>query len=223
MPYLSKVALKTDKGSTGTLIDILLRDRGLAGQHRLLWTMFSDPDHADRDFLFRKCLGDGWLVLSRREPVDQHNIWNIETKTFSPSIQNGERLAFRLCASPSISMRNEAGKRVRHDAILHARLARKRPDGSLPPTHEILPSASYDWLSRKAEGAGFSVDRKDVLADCYVQHQFPKDDGGRVSFRSLEFRGFLTVANADLFLISVMSGFGCGKSYGFGLMLLSRA
>jgi CRISPR system Cascade subunit CasE len=223
MPYLSKIKLRTnDHGSTGTLIDILLRHQGLAEQHRLVWVLFSEASHAERDFLFRKIDGGGWLVLSQRKPLDHHNIWEIETKTFQPDIRTGQRLAFRLRASPSIATRDEAGRRVRRDAILTTQMAQRRPDGSLPPISEILPTAAHAWLSKKGEGAGFTVDRKELVSDCYVRQEFAKEGEGTVRFRSIDFRGVLTVSNSDDFMPSVMSGFGNGKAYGFGMMLLSK-
>jgi CRISPR system Cascade subunit CasE len=221
MAYLSKVNLKNDKGSTGTLIDILRRDRGLGGEHRLVWTLFSEDQHLDRDFLFRRAQGDGWLVLSQRKPVDVHNIWNIETKDFSPKIKDGDKLAFRLRANPRIGTVSSGGRRVKHDFIQNERMRLRLPDGSLPPLSEVLPVASHDWISRQAERSGFSVEPNHLLADCYVQQQFPARTGaGRIQFRSLDLKGILQVQDASRFVQSVLSGFGGARAYGFGLMIL---
>jgi CRISPR system Cascade subunit CasE len=221
MAYLSKVSLRRDDGSTGTLIDILRRDKGLGGEHKLVWTLFSEAEGAKRDFLFRRGERDGWLVLSQRMPVDRHHIWDIETKHFNPTIHPGQELAFRLRANPRISVRTNDGRRVKHDFIQNRRMELRKEDGSLPPLADVLPSASHEWLARQGKRAGFGVEPDLCVADCYVQHSFPRDGGGQASFRSIDYRGILTVTDPGKFLAGVYSGFGGGRAYGFGTMLLS--
>lgn len=223
MAYLSKIALKRTSGSTGTLIELLRRDRGLGGEHKLIWTLFSMAEGAPRDFLFRRGERDGWLVLSQRAPVDNHHIWDVETKRFSPEFHTGQQLAFRLRANPRVSIRGEDGRRVKHDVITHHRLAHRTADGSLPSVADVLPEAAYQWLSRQGERSGFAVDSERMIADCYTQQQFPRDGGGQVSFRSLDYRGVLTVTDPEHFSMGVLTGVGGGRSYGFGMILVSRA
>lgn len=222
MPFLSKVSLKRDNGSTGTIVDILRRDRGLGGEHRLVWSLFSQGQGAKRDFLFRRSNNDGWLVLSQREPIDHHNIWHIETKSFQPTFHEGQKLAFRLRANPRISSRSECGRRVKHDHIQNVRMMSRAVDGSIPSVAEILPSASHGWISRQGERSGFSVALDQMVADCYVQQRFPRNSGGVVSFRSLDYRGILTVTDVDAFINAVHAGFGGSRAYGFGMMLVTK-
>ena len=222
MPFLSKVTLKTAGGSTGTLRDIIRQNCGIGGQHKLIWTLFSEVEGASRDFLFRSVESDKWLVLSQRKPVDRHAIWNIESKPFNPVVQNEDRLSFRLRANATVSIRNDAGKRVRHDVVHHAILSGDRPNGKLPKTADVLPSAAYQWLSAKGKKSGFCVSPENLIVDGYTEHRFPSSSGS-ASLRSVDFTGFLTVTDKDRFLPSVLSGFGGGKAFGFGMLLLSRA
>lgn len=222
MTFYSRISLRTDHGSTGTLIDILRRDRGLGGQHRLVWTLFSKESHAQRDFVFRQSDRDTWLVLSQREPVDAHHIWDITTKPFEPKLHAGQRLYFRLRANPRVSVRSDTGKRVKHDVIQHTRMSNRAADGTLPALADVLLAAAHEWLSTQGDRAGFAVSPDQMVADCYVQQEFPRDDGGRVSFRSLDYRGILSVTDPGAFIPAVQAGFGGGRAYGFGMMLLSR-
>jgi CRISPR system Cascade subunit CasE len=222
MTFLSKVRLKRGTGSTGALVDILRDVGGATGEHKLIWTLFGATGDEQRDFLFRKSDAEGWLVLSERPPEDRHQVWDIKSKEFSPSLSTGQRLSFLLRANPKISTRDEKGRRVKHDAVMNARYGTRDAEGKLIPLSEVLPKAAYDWLAAQGARAGFMIEAKDVYADGYVQHRFAKSRGQSVTISSLDYKGILTVNEPEKFFCTLRSGFGGGRAYGFGMMMIGR-
>jgi CRISPR system Cascade subunit CasE len=96
--FLSRVSLRADP-SVATLAPILF---DAAGRHRseasrrLVWTLFADREDRRRDFLWREDDARRFYVLSTRPPEDRHQIFNVETKPFEPTLTPGDRLVFSL-------------------------------------------------------------------------------------------------------------------------------
>ena len=223
MTFLSKVTLKNNAGSGGALADILRRStNSVPGEHKLIWTLFGKSGDEQRDFLFRRGDREGWLVLSERMPNDAHEIWDISTREFSPKLTIGQRLNFLLRANPMVSTRDAKGKRVKHDAIMMARYDTKDAKGKRTPLNQVIPDASFEWLNHQAQRSGFEIQRGEIYADGYVQHRFPKTAHQTVSISSLDYKGVLTVTDVDKFQKTIRMGFGGGRAYGFGLMMISR-
>ena len=94
-------------------------------EHQVLWKLFNSDSTAQRDFLCRKEFGGDdikYYVVSSREPRDNDNIWEIETKKYAPKITKGQILTFALRANPVITVSTSDGKRKRHDIVMHRKI-----------------------------------------------------------------------------------------------------
>lgn len=123
--YLSRIQLNESIGQNSQL-GLLLKDRSY-GIHRLLHDLFSDGER----FLFREEIANEqtqthrnsplYYTLSKEEPKADSVIFKVDTKLFTPSIDSGAKLIFRLRANPTVSRPVEGKKKsVRHDVIMNA-------------------------------------------------------------------------------------------------------
>lgn len=132
--YLSRIRVRADV--CASQLPALLADRQGYGLHRLFWGLFPEDVKQQRDFLFREELaaeqshrpGKGrgepiYYLLSVRQPLAEHPLFEVDTKPYQPQLNNGDRLAFRL----------------RVNAVV-------RRDGK---RHDLLLDAQYQWLSRQ--------------------------------------------------------------------------
>ncbi|MBI2426160.1 MAG: type I-E CRISPR-associated protein Cas6/Cse3/CasE [Candidatus Hydrogenedentes bacterium] len=122
-----------------------------------------------------------------------------------PLLEPGIRLRFRLLARPS--------KRV-GDKLSQYR-GRRRP--------LITEQEQRDWLDRKAEAHGFSVEQC-ILSE-RVWYDSKKGDtlfnGMPKPIVGIQFDGTLAVARPIIFREAVSSGIGSQKAYGFGLLSIA--
>ncbi|WP_341501782.1 type I-E CRISPR-associated protein Cas6/Cse3/CasE [Gallaecimonas sp. GXIMD4217] len=134
--YLSKIRLNQSPQARRALLEAL-KD-GAYGSHQLLWRLFDDNE---RHFLYRQEQGDGYqapsgeplfYVLSRTPPRDHAGIFEIHIKAFSPRLNPGDRLAFRLRVNPTVC---RDGKR-----------------------HDVLMDAQMGWLREQLDGQGLDKD-----------------------------------------------------------------
>ncbi len=125
--YLSRVRVDLNGLSRGALFDIM--DGKAYAAHQLLWRLFPEYQGA-RPFLFRQEMEGAeeggaprglplFYVLSDREPVSIPGLLEVQCKPFSPVLEVGERLAFRLRANPTVA-KSVAGKRGRRADVLMA-------------------------------------------------------------------------------------------------------
>lgn len=175
---------------------------------------------ADSGFLFRiDPQTGGGIVIVVRSAVDPE--WNYafhnagyllaaspEVKEFDPCYAQGERLRFRLMANPTRRLskhsRERDGQPVKDDSI-----GKRVP----VPADQLL-----DWLVRRAESAGFCVDKDSTTAQpgyIYV-NKGRGGDGHRL--RSVRYEGILEVTDPDKFRNTLLRGIGPGKAFGFGLL-----
>jgi CRISPR system Cascade subunit CasE len=141
-----------------------------------------------------------------------------EVKQFNTCFEKGQRLRFRLVANPTRKIDTKSG-----------------PDGSrrngkrVPVRTEKL----YDWLARRADSAGFSVEKDSTAVQAsYVYFNKPqkrqdgksgnqeKDKGQRL--RSACYDGILKITDPDRFQKTLVQGIGPGKAFGLGLLSLAR-
>jgi CRISPR system Cascade subunit CasE len=85
-------------------------------------------------------------------------------------------------------------------------------------THE----AGLAWLARKGVVAGFEIDPDELYVGDYEQIRMPRDGRRPATLGILSFRGMLTVTEPELFLASLVQGFGAARGFGCGLMLIRR-
>ncbi len=197
-------------------------------EHQHLWRLFTvDPD-AERDFLFRREQPAGgfprFYLLSDRKPQQDNNVWQIETKAYSPAIHTGQHLAFSLRVNPVVTRRNAQGKQVRHDVVMDLKRRtgfRELPLNERPLLNDLIQQAGLEWLQKRAGRHGFSISPDSVRVEGYQQHRASKKGGKNpIRYSTLDFRGLLTVTEAGLFQQTLAKGIGSAKAFGCGLLLV---
>lgn len=224
--FLSRIKLRDDP-SVATLAPLLFE---AAGRHRseasrrLVWTLFADSEARERDFLWREDGQRQLYVLSQRRPHDRHNLFKLDTKSFEPALSPGDRLQFSLRANATVARARGAGARAgkRDDVIMAALDSVPRHDRA-EARKELIRVEGLSWLRRQGLGAGFDFDDSAVIVDGYEPVTIR--GAGRTALRLsvIEFEGILTVREPATFLRKVAAGFGRGKAFGLGLMLVRRA
>lgn len=207
--FLSQARLRHSvRGSTGALLDLLAQSSGtMEGHHKLVWSLFDDLG-GQRPFLFRHD-NNQFLILSSVEPKDEHALWDLETKRFSPPLREGLPLRFSLRANPVLKRGNQ-----KFDVVQNA-----RKQGDIRDRDEIAADVGTKWFLRYAEQAGLSVDA--VSGVNYNVRKFRKTGGQEVTVATIDFIGNAVVRNANALFSAVQKGIGPAKSYGCGLLLLA--
>lgn len=163
--YLSKIALNPAIALESQL-GAILKERSY-GMHRLLWDLFDQDTH----FIFREESQKEQLntprnlplyyVLSESKPKDNSVIFTIETKPFEPKISEGDQLAFRLRANPTVAKSVEGKKNsTRHDVVMNAQ---------------------FEWLKESCVSRGLPKEgKKGELKKRLLSHQdFNTDNGNK--------------------------------------------
>lgn len=222
--FLSRVSLRTDP-SVATLAPILF---DAAGRHRseasrrLVWTLFAESKDRKRDFLWREDSARRLYVLSIRAPEDRHRIFNVETKRFEPALTPEDRLVFSLRANATVGRprgHTRAGKR---DDVVMAVLKAIPKDERSEARKNIIRHEGLAWLRRQGMAAGFEFDDDSVSVDGYEPLTICGNGRSSLRLSVIEFSGMLTVREPNIFIAKVARGFGRGKAFGLGLMLLRR-
>lgn len=191
--------------------------------HRLLWTLFgADPD-ATRDFLWREQDGR-FVILSAREPVDAHDLFELDHKPYAPALAAGMRLRFALRANPVVQ-RQVAGhapkaRARRHDVVMDALSALPREERNAA-RDEAATRAGRAWLERLGARHGFTVGACAALG--YDRISLPRRGGAPAILGVLDLEGELEVTDPAALLAQLPQGFGRGRAFGCGLLLLRRA
>jgi CRISPR system Cascade subunit CasE len=244
--FLSRIEL----GSRAADGDAFWREvSGAYGAHQALWRLLSRGPDEKRDFLFRAedaSNRPSFLVLSSARPEEPASgLWCVDAKPFAPSLTAGQRLRFRLRASPVVrrgeQIEGKAHRRVhRHDVVMDLTRSLRDAGQPLPDLADRVTTAGIAWLSRQAETAGFRLceselevigedglldaeRRPSVRVDGYRQHRITRRRETPIRFSTLDFEGVLEVTNPAVFVTRVCAGFGPQKAFGCGLMLLRRA
>ncbi len=224
MGYLSRIRLKPGL-DLAQLAKVLPSDA--YAEHRLIWQWFGEGADT-RDFLFRREQQGHWpffYVLSRREPIDKKNLWDIETRPFAPKLTFGERLAFVLRANPvrvrKISDDPIIKTRHRDDVVADLKKRRYADRRQRPPMAEIVQEAGEPWLAERGAKFGFEVES--VHADGYRQQRLYKPSAGKpIILSTVEFTGTLRILDAGQFVERLFRGIGPAKAFGCGLLLVRR-
>lgn len=102
------------------------------GAHQLLWKLFPGDDK--RTFIYREEVAKEQIpfhkgikkepvfyLVSGSQPISNHPIFDVESKTYTPKLVNGEHLAFKLRANPTVARKVEGRKHSsRHDVVMDA-------------------------------------------------------------------------------------------------------
>jgi CRISPR system Cascade subunit CasE len=223
--FLSRISLRAEP-SVATLAPILFdapgRHRSEASR-RLVWTLFADRDDRTRDFLWREDDARRFYVLSSRPPEDRHDLFSVETKVFKPALSPGDRLVFSLRANATVARpRGDAERAGNRDDVVMAALKSVPRDQRAERRKDLIRSEGLAWLRRQATVAGFEFDDDGVAVDGYEQLTIRGTGNNAVRLSVIEFDGLLIVREPDIFLAKIVRGFGRGKAFGLGLMLVRR-
>jgi len=227
--YLSCVRVDLNGLSREKLFDVMNAEAYTA--HQLLWQLFPDYEGA-RPFIFRQEMEDAeegrsakglplFYVLSDREPTSVKGLLNAESKPFTPELNVGDTLAFRLRANPTMAV-SVPGKRGQRADVL---MAAKKP---FPPGQrtsqacvDAMNGKAREWLESRAETWGFRLPVTPELG-AYRQHVLNKGSGKPVQFSTMDYEGLLEVTNPGKLIETMAHGLGRAKAFGGGLLLLRR-
>jgi len=222
--FLSRISLRAEP-SAATLAPILF---DTAGRHRseasrrLVWTLFADREDRTRDFLWREDDARRFYVLSNRPPEDRHQLFTVETKAFEPVLSSGDRLIFSLRANATIGRPRGNKRSGKRDDVVMAVLNSIPKHERAERRKEIIQSEGLAWLRRQGAAAGFDFDDGGVAVDGYEPLTIRDNAKNALTLSVIEFDGMLTVREPEIFLAKLARGFGRGKAFGLGLMLVRR-
>ena len=228
MRYFSKIQINTDALDANQLARVTGQDN--YRDHQLIWRLFPRRPDAKRDFLFRREQMEGWpcfYVVSVIEPCDESEMWQVETKPYTPQVHRGQRLAFNVRVNAVVTRWGEdEGKRrqVRHDVVMDAKKTMRYSElarSERPNQSDLVQDAGVAWMKARCGGWGFSVKLGAVRVDGYRQHLvFKRGQGRPVRFSTLDYNGLLTVEDPDRFGQTLLQGIGKSRGLGCGLMLV---
>jgi CRISPR system Cascade subunit CasE len=244
--HLSRVRLRDDVAVAALAGSLLAEENGEAvvKAHRLLWSLFPSllaekvpelPQHKQRqrpceNFLWREEGGTHWrrrtfITLSARPPEDRVRLFDVETKPFAPVLAAGQRLRFRLRASPSVNERCPGAPRgKRKDPVSIA--LNGLPEKGKHQRDQVIQEVGHDWLTRQGVRAGFHLpDTRLLRVDGEDHRRLPRAGGPErtIRFSVLDFEGLLEVDDAAAFLQALSHGIGRARAFGCGLMLIRPA
>jgi CRISPR system Cascade subunit CasE len=243
--YLSRARLRHD-APLSALRDVLsgLDATRAAAAHRLIWLLFSDDPDRERDFLWREAEPGVFYLLSERLPAP-HELFHLDdARPFAPALAPGDRLHFVLRANATVARKREgAGMGVRgkrSDIVMDAIHALPTSERA-GPRQQALPAVATRWLAAQGEKHGFEIAGRPA-AEAW---EISEDDEGRsealdvmgyrvlrigrprplepLELGVLDLEGTLIVQDAPRFLAALAHGFGRGKAFGCGLILIRRA
>lgn len=217
--FISKITLSEGARTNDTFWTMFGSEYAL---HQAVWNLFADTPDRRRDFLYRLDTIGKWPVvytLSRREPMDNSNLWRIETKRFDPQVRHRMRLGFTVRVNP-ICKRD--GKR--HDVVMdlkHKTRSNSISQDDKETVAEIVNGSCSRWINERSRKNGFSV--LQVRADGYRQIRFNKSKAGMpVRYSTVDLTGVLEVSDESLFTNMLFKGLGPEKGFGCGLMLVRK-
>ena len=177
--------------------------------HRVLWRFFPNNNH--RDFLFsviERKYGHGAKVLLQSiskpiidDSISGENAVLRESKDLSGLLlRGGQQLRFRLVANPTKKIKDQ-----------------NDPERAIRVPH-IGDENQIAWLNRKLDGIAHICHAESAnLEPIY----FSKP-GHRGKIQPVLFTGVLEVDSGDAFIAMMKEGIGSAKSFGCGLLQISR-
>jgi CRISPR system Cascade subunit CasE len=196
--------------------------------HQLLWDLFpKDPD-AKRTFLYREEQNSNtrlpmFYVVSADKPIHENSFLRIVgVKDYSPQVYVGQQLRFTSRINPVVSRMIKDRKRSqKHDVWADAKKRGKAAGLFGVDLSGFVEQESKTWLVSRAEKSGFALKEDRVVLEGYQSHCFRKAARGReIKYGSLDFKGVLSVTDAELFKETLFYGIGRSKAFGCGLMMV---
>jgi CRISPR system Cascade subunit CasE len=144
-----------------------------------------------------------YLLGANELPLD---VENPAIKEMNIQLRDGQVLAFRLRANPTVKKDREGKKQGRRVGLLREEDQQK-------------------WLARKLETAGAALVSVNIVNEQFTRGKLFKEreKALRLNFLSVQFDGVLQVKDKDKLTSNIFTGFGSAKGLGFGLLSLARA
>ena len=101
--------------------------------------------------------------------------------------------------------------------------ARRQADGTIDRARHRLPlakEAAGDWLRARAEDYGFRLNA--LALDGYRVESFARRGRAFGTLGIFDLKGTLLITSPEAFFKRLRQGFGRGKAFGCGLMLVRR-
>jgi CRISPR system Cascade subunit CasE len=150
-----------------------------------------------------------------------------QVKSYDPCFSRGQSLRFRLVANPTrkIDTKSGPGGEKRNGSRLPVPSATEIKEWLLKNPHRdariFIDSRLFDWLARRAETAGFSLQEEYTqIQPGYIYVKKKQADKGQ-RLRSVRYEGILKVIDPARLQETVIQGIGPGKAYGLGLLSLA--
>lgn len=202
------------------------------GVHKTVWDMFSDDPEKKRDFLYREEERNGvkmFYLVSQNIPLNETDMWAVESKPYDPKIYNGSQLKFSIRANPVVIKPNKQGSLRKHSVVMDAKIRCRNGGQKIPPTNELVNSEGLKWLAKMGERHGFTFNPKQVAVVGYNESFFYKpiknNDEKKINVKlvTMDFTGLLTVTDEKAFKKALFDGIGPSKSFGCGLLMIKHA
>lgn len=221
--YLSRLTLNRE-ASAAALMPLLNPDdpdRAADAHHRLMWAVFSDSHARDRDFLWRFDGQGRFFALSARPPAPSDLFLPPECKAFEPALRGGDLLEFSLRANATRSVRVGQRKSERRDVVMDLLYDTPKSERA-GKRNALAQQAAETWLDGQGARSGFRP--LSVICEDYTTLEVARTDRRRpATLGVLDLTGRVEVTDPAIFLSRLARGFGRGKAWGCGLMLIRRA
>lgn len=135
-----------------------------------------------------------------------------EVKTFDPHFEAGQQYRFRLLANPT----KKTGSLKKEERQALSKIELKEKKGRHGKRVFVEDKDLVAWLTKRAEGAGFSCDVKPEDIRPGFIYVTLSDSGQRL--RSVLYEGALEITDAENFHAALIGGIGPAKAFGFGLL-----
>ena len=238
--YFSRLTLRRDAEDIKPLLQVLQPSKSsdrLAVDHRLLWTVIPTEIRTEVEqsratgtpksaFLWRADRQRGRYYLLGPKPLEESPFFTIETKPFEPALSSGNKLAFDLRLNATVDRKvgeDGRGKAVRQrcDVAMDLLKAEAKIDRA-GSRMSLAKEAACNWLTTRAEECGFHLDLDKLTLEGYRAERFARRGGKFGTLGIFDLKGALTITEPNSFLARLRQGFGRGKAFGCGLMLIKR-
>lgn len=152
----------------------------------------------------------GFLTIEKKDYLlEEGNLpLDIENPSFKElhlSLHEGQTLAFRLRANPTVKKVREGKSQGRRIGLIREEDQQK-------------------WIVRKLESAGAALVSVNIVNEQLTRGKLftEKEQHKRMSLLSVQFDGVLQVINTEKLINNISTGFGSAKGLGFGLLSLAR-
>lgn len=155
-----------------------------------------------------------------------------EVKQVELSLADGQLLAFRLRANPTVKKAtHQREPSATPGYVAEAKRLRAQGEPAAPGHNGIRLGLAREedqraWLQRQGERCGFAIERLLIIPEGLQTGLRPVADAEagakprRMAHLAVRFEGLLRVTNAGLLQEAVRSGIGSAKGFGFGLLSL---